>query len=95
MAGYWVVHIDVSDEAEYMEYVKGSTQVVAQYGGEFVARGARYTQKEGRDYPRNVMVRFPTYEHALEAYESDEYQAIVGRAQGSSERHFTIVEAQD
>ena len=95
MAGYWVVHIDVSDESGYMDYVHGSTKVVAQYGGEFVARGARYTQKEGRDYPRNVMVRFPTYERALEAYESDEYQAIVGQAMGTSERQFTIIEAQD
>lgn len=95
MAGMWVVHIDVTDSEQYGEYLEGSTQVVAAYDGQFIARGGRYLQKEGRDYPRNVLVRFPTYERAVEAYESDDYQAIVGLAKGSAARHFTILEVSD
>lgn len=95
MAGMWVVHIDVSDEDKYAEYIKGSSGVAAQYGGEFIARGGRYVQKEGREYRRNVLVRYPTYERAVEAYESEEYQSIVGLAKEASERHLTIVEVED
>lgn len=95
MAGMWVVHIEVTDDEKYAEYVAGSTEVAAKYGGEFIARGGRYVQKEGREYPRNVLVRYPTYERAVEAYESDEYQAIVGLAKDASERHLTIVEVDD
>ncbi len=95
MAGMWVVHIDVTDEGQYAEYVKGSSQVVPAFDGEFVARAGRYVQKEGRDFPRNVLVRFPTFERAVEAYESDEYQAILGQALSASVRQFTIVETED
>lgn len=95
MAGMWVVHIDVKDDDRYAEYVQQSTQVAARYGGEFIARGGRYKQKEGREYPRNVLVRYPTYERAVEAYESDEYQAILGIALDSSDRHLTILEVDD
>ena len=92
MAGMWVVHIEVHDDQTYANYIEGSTAVVAQYGGEFVARGGRYEQKEGKDYPRNVLIKYPTFERALEAYDSEEYQAIVGLAKESSDRTLTILE---
>ena len=95
MAGIWVVHVDVTDPDKYAEYIKGSSQVASAYGGEFIARGGRYKQTEGRDYPRNVIVRFPSYEKAVEAYESEEYQAIVGLAKEASDRQFTILEVDD
>lgn len=95
MAGMWVVHIDVTDPDKYAKYIDGSSEVAPAYGGEFIARGGRYQQTEGREYPRNVIVRFPTYEKAVEAYESEEYQAIVGLAKESSDRQFTILEVDD
>ena len=95
MAGMWVVHIEVKDDERYAEYIEGSTRVARQYGGEFVARGGRYAHKEGREYPRNVLIRYPTYEGAVAAYESDEYQAIVGIAKESSDRMLTIIEVDD
>jgi uncharacterized protein (DUF1330 family) len=95
MAGMWVVHIDVKDGEKYGEYIKESSRIVADHGGEFIARGGLYQQKEGREFPRNVLVRFPTYDRAVEAYESDAYQAIVGIAKESSDRLLTIVEIDD
>lgn len=95
MAGMWVAHIDVRDDDLYADYIKGSSAVVAAYDGEFIARGGRYQQVEGKDYPRNVLVRFPTYDRAVEAYESDEYQAIVGIAKEASDRTLTIIEVDD
>lgn len=95
MAGMWIVHVDVRDEDRYAEYIKGSSAVAAKYGGEFVARGGRYQQKEGKEYPRNVLVRYPTYERAVEAYESEEYQAILYIAKEASDRVLTIIEVDD
>jgi uncharacterized protein (DUF1330 family) len=95
MAGMWVVHIDVTDDERYAEYIEGSTKVAAKYGGEFIARGGRYAHKEGQEYSRNVLVRYPTFERAVEAYESDEYQAIVGMAMEASDRMLTILEVDD
>lgn len=95
MAGMWVAHIDVRDDDLYADYIKGSSEVVVAYDGEFIARGGRYQQMEGKEYPRNVLVRFPTYERAVEAYESDEYQAIVGIAKEASDRTLTIIEIDD
>lgn len=91
----WVVHVDVKDDERYGEYIKESSKVAAAHDGEFIARGGRYEQKEGREYARNVLVRFPTYERAVEAYESDAYQAIVGIAKDSSDRLLTILEVDD
>ena len=54
----------------------------------------RYEQMEGRDRPRNVVARFPTYEAAVECYRSEAYQAIVGDAIGGSDRTVVIVEAE-
>lgn len=95
MAGMWVVHIDVKDDDRYAEYIEGSTEVARQYGGQFIARGGRYQHEEGKEYSRNVLVRYPTYERAVEAYESDEYQAIVGIAKEAADRMLTIVEVDD
>ncbi len=95
MAGMWIVHIDVKDKDRYAEYIEGSTRVAEQYGGEFIARGGRYLQEEGREYSRHVLVRYPTYEQAVEAYESDEYQAIVDIAKEASDRMVTILEVDD
>jgi uncharacterized protein (DUF1330 family) len=95
MAGMWIVHVDVTDDDRYAEYIEGSTKVAAKYGGEFIARGGKYEQKEGRAYARNVLVRYPTYDRALEAYESDEYQAILDIAKEASDRALTILEVDD
>lgn len=95
MAGMWIAHIDVKDDEVYAEYVKGSSQVIPAYDGAFIARGGKYEQKEGKDYPRNVVIRFPTYHRALECYDSDEYQAIVGKAKEASDRTVTILEVDD
>ena len=95
MAGMWIAHIEVKDPDRYAEYVDGASRVIPAFDGKFIARGGRYQQREGKDYPRNVVVRFPTYARAVECYESKEYQEILAIAQECSERLFTIVETDD
>ena len=51
--------------------------VIKKYGGEYLARGGEHQVVEGEDnLPRIVIIKFPTYEKALEWYHSDEYKPV-------------------
>ena len=48
--------------------------------------------KEGEEVSRNVVVEFPSYEIALEAYESQEYQEALKVLDGGALRLYAVVE---
>ncbi len=91
MAGYWVVKVRVSDAESYGEYAKLATAAVANHGGRFIVRGQPAVTKEGEDFPRNVVIEFPSYDQALACYESPEYAEALKFAEGAAERIFAIV----
>ncbi len=96
MAGaFWVAHVTVSDEEAYMRYAALATEAIAAHGGEFLARGGKAIQKEGRAHPRNVVAKFPSLEAANACYESATYQEALSHAQGASERDLVLIEALD
>ncbi len=95
MPALWIAHVDVNDEAAYGDYIKVASTCIPAHGGVFIARGGRYSQMEGRDHPRNVVARFPTYEDALACYNSPEYQAVVEIATKASDRSVVIVETDE
>ncbi|MER2509729.1 DUF1330 domain-containing protein [Amaricoccus sp.] len=93
MPAYWIAHVSVSDEATYGEYARRATAAITAHGGEFLARGGRHRQMEGRDRPRNVVVLFPSLEAAEACYNSTAYQEALSFARGASERDLVLVEA--
>ncbi len=96
MAGaFWVAHVTVSDEEAYMRYAALATEAIAAHGGEFLARGGKAIQKEGRAHPRNVVAKFPSLEAANACYESATYQEALSHARGASERDLVLIEALD
>lgn len=92
MTALWIAHVHVTDADAYGRYAKEAGPAIAAHGGVFLARGGRYQQMEGKDRPRNVVARFPSFEAAVACYESDEYQAALAHAKGASERDLVIVE---
>ncbi len=82
----------MTDPDGYAEYAAKAAEIIPSKGGTFVARGGRYQQMEGKDHPRNVVIRFDTFEDAVACYQSPEYQAITGQAQMCSNRSVVIVE---
>ena len=51
--------------------------IAEKYGGEYIVRGGENKVAEGIwAYSRTVVIKFPTYEKALEWYNSDEYQPV-------------------
>jgi uncharacterized protein (DUF1330 family) len=92
VAALWIAHVTVTDAEAYGRYAELAGPAIAKHGGEFIARGGRYVQLEGRDRPRNVVARFASLEAAQACYESPEYQAALDHARGASERDLVIVE---
>ncbi len=93
MAAFWIAHVTVTDEEAYSKYAALATQAIADHGGEFLARGGKAVQMEGRAHPRNVVTRFPSVDAAVACYESDAYQEALSFAKGASDRDLVIVEA--
>ena len=77
MSGYLIGTIDVKNPEAYKEYLAKVTDIVKKFGGEYLVRAGEYTVMEGKwDYSRNVVIKFPSYEKALEWYNSEEYKPV-------------------
>ncbi|MFC2967352.1 DUF1330 domain-containing protein [Acidimangrovimonas pyrenivorans] len=92
MSALWIANVEVLDAEAYGKYAKIATEAIAAHGGEFLARGGRYVQLEGRDRARNVVARFPSVEAAVECYNSPRYQEALSHAKGASNRDLVVVE---
>jgi len=88
----WIAHVEVTDPAAYGRYAQAAGPAIAAHGGQFLARGGRHVQLEGRDRARNVVARFPSLQAALDCYRSAEYQAALAHAVGASIRDLVVVE---
>jgi len=92
MKGYWIVKVNVLDLEKQKEYATFATEAVNKYQGKFLVRGGKQSTKEGKEYERNVVVEFPSYEQAQSAYESEEYQSAKKILGNNKDRIFQIVE---
>ena len=77
MTAYLVANYDVVDNDTYLAYQKQSRPIMAGGGKLLVLDGAS-VDKEGTPGAQTVVIEYPTKQAALDAYESDEYQAVVG-----------------
>lgn len=93
--GYWIVRVQVTDEAAYRGYIAANGAALTKYGGRFLVRGGRFECPEGRARPRNVVVEFPDYDTALACYHSPEYQAACRHRHGAAEFDFLVIEGYD
>jgi uncharacterized protein (DUF1330 family) len=83
MAAYLVVNYDVVDTDQYKQYQKGAAPIMAG-GGKLLALDAESVAKEGDPGAQTVVIEYPTKEAALAAYESEDYQAVVGIRHGAT-----------
>ena len=90
--GYWVAKANITNNEKLSKYGKQAEIAIEKYGGRFLVRGGRYETKEGADYSRNVVVEFPSYEMAISAYESEEYQQALKVLDGGAIRLYAVVE---
>ena len=74
MPAYVVIDISVHDPATYETYKTLAPPSIAQYGGQYIARGGKTQVLEGDWNPtRLVILEFPSPEAARAWWESPEY----------------------
>ena len=93
MSGYLIAQINVINEEPYKEYIKQTSPIVKKYKGEFIVRGGRFKNVLGEcKYTRTVIIKFPSYETALNWYHSDEYKPVRKIREENSEGNVIIIE---
>ncbi|MCV6585323.1 MAG: DUF1330 domain-containing protein [Marinibacterium sp.] len=95
MPALWIAHVTVTDADAYGKYAELAGPAIAKHGGQFVARGGRFVQLEGKERPRNVVARFDSVEAAVACYNSPEYQEALSHARDASERELLVVETSE
>ncbi len=89
---YWIARIDVSDPEKYKDYVSGAAAAFKEYGAKHLVRGGSFTAAEGQARSRNVIIEFPSYQAALDCYNSKDYQAARAHRLAAATAEIVIVE---
>jgi uncharacterized protein (DUF1330 family) len=90
--GYWIVHVDISDQEKYKAYVAANAEPLRKYGGRFLVRGGRFEGVEGGSRARNAVVEFPSYQSAIDCWKSPEYQRAIKLRKDVSTIDLTVIE---
>ncbi|MBO6777692.1 MAG: DUF1330 domain-containing protein [Marinibacterium sp.] len=93
--GYWIAHVDVDDPKVYEKYKEANAIAFAEYGARFMVRGGKQEIREGQMRARTVVIEFPSYEAAVECYESDAYQHAISIRAPVSTGDLAIIEGYD
>lgn len=80
MAAYFIAQYVVKDGALYQEYAAAAGPTVAAHGGELIAFDVAAETIEGSPPgPQTVIIKFESTEAASTWYNSDAYQAVLGK----------------
>ena len=93
MSGYWIVRgSSIKDEEALREYGKLWGPIGERYGAEVIAGKGEIETREGNHYPRQLIVKFPSFQDAVACYDDPEYQTAIAVANKAYERELSIVE---
>lgn len=93
MAGYWVVRGgEIKDPSALQAYGELWPPIAARYGAEIIAGKGEIETREGPNYPRQLIVRFDSYQQALDCYEDPDYQEALKLVRQAYDRELSIVE---
>ena len=90
--GYWIARVDVHVPERYGEYVALAKPAFERYGANFLARGGQFVELEGPARARNVVIEFPSLQHAVDCYNSPEYQEAAKIRQQIATAEMVVVE---
>jgi uncharacterized protein (DUF1330 family) len=94
MAAYIIAQVDINDAERYQEYIKKVPISLAQYGGQFIARGGSAEVLEGsKPLPqRLVIIQFESLERAKAWWSSEEYREAKALRQETSDGTLFLVD---
>lgn len=90
--GYWIAHLDITDQAKYDAYRAANGPAFRKYGGRFLVRGGAFELKEGDARSRNVVLEFPSYQAALDCFNASEYAAAREKREGGVVIDLIVIE---
>lgn len=91
--GYWVsAYRSVKDPDKVAAYAKLAGPALAKYGAKYLARDTAANAYEAGIKARIVIVEFESVAKAVEAHDSEGYQAALKVFDHAAERDFRIVE---
>jgi len=93
--GYWIAHVDVSNDEGYKPYAAANPAIFKKFGGRFVVRAGKFENPEGATRSRHVVIEFPDYAAALACYNSPEYQANIKVRQPNATADIIVIEGYD
>lgn len=92
MPAYIIAFVEVTDRERYAEYMKFTPDIIAQFGGKFIARGGKTETLEGQEEKRRVvLIEFPNYEQARAFYRSEQYEETKKMRVGSFRSRFAVM----
>lgn len=95
-SAYIISQVELFDEEAFAEYKAAAPASVERYGGEYLVRGGRFQRLEGREpNSRIVVMKFSSYERALEWYDSEEYTRLKGIRSKAARGDIWLVEGLD
>ena len=94
MAAYFIAQYVVNDPALYREYQGGAGPTIAAHGAELVSFDVAAETIEGTPPgPQTVVIKFESTEAAKAWYNSEEYQAVVGKRLAATEGFAVIAQS--
>ena len=85
MPAYWIARARILDPIAFKKYTDRSPSIIAKYGGRCLARGGRLQVMEGpNEFPRFVVIEFPTFEQAVACFQSPEYEEVATFRRGGA-----------
>ena len=93
MSAYVILQINITDQKNYKEYLKQVTKIVKKHQGNYIVRGGKSEVVQGEwNYQRTVVVKFSSYDAAIQWYNSEEYAPIKKIREDNSEGNCIIIE---
>ena len=90
--GYWIVRVDISDPEQYKKYIAANAAPFRKWGAKFLARAGQHEVVEGVARSRNAVIEFPSYQAALDCWNSPEYQEAMKLRTSVSTADLVIIE---
>ena len=91
--GYMVsAHRSEADPDKRAAYLELAGPAIEATGGKILSKGARVVAKENGLAQQTVIIEFESFEAAVAAYESKDYQKALEALAGGSDRDIRLIE---
>ena len=93
MKGYVVtVYKIIKDEDVLKNYAVKAREAIEKHKGKFLVRGGKKITTEGDEFPRTVVIEFPSFADAKTFFYSKDYQDAHAILKDTVVRHHQIIE---